>query len=115
MGTARNVGEHVSHALRLIRTQAGLTQTAASKRDGAPDFRTLSHWETKRKNPSLLLLGRYLDSMGLDFRDFQVALDAIAAGSGQSGTDPIEVLEDRFLQAMKALEQRVVALERPGA
>lgn len=28
----------IADALRLIRTRQGLTQTAASKRDGAPDF-----------------------------------------------------------------------------
>ena len=52
-----------AEALRLLRTREGLTQTAASKREGAPDFRTLSQWETKRKKPSLVLLRRYLTTM----------------------------------------------------
>ena len=67
----------IAEALRLLRTREGLTQTAASKRDGAPDFRTLSHWETRRKMPSLKLLAGYLKSLGLDFHDLQDALDQI--------------------------------------
>ncbi len=64
-------------ALRLIRTRKGLTQTAASKRPGAPDFRTLSHWETRRKVPSLRLLSGYLEALELDFSDLQEALDQV--------------------------------------
>ncbi len=67
----------IAEALRLIRTREGLTQTAASKRPEAPDFRTLSHWETRRKMPSLKLLDGYLRSMGFDFHDLQDALDQI--------------------------------------
>lgn len=67
----------IAEALRLLRTREGLTQTAASKREGAPDFRTLSHWETRRKMPSLKLLAGYLGSLGLDFHDLQDALDQI--------------------------------------
>ncbi len=67
----------IADALRLLRTREGLTQTAASKREGAPDFRTLSHWETRRKMPSLKLLGAYLISLGYDFHDLQDALDQI--------------------------------------
>ena len=67
----------IAEALRLLRTREGLTQTAASKREGAPDFRTLSHWETRRKLPSMKLLAGYLSSLGLDFHDLQDALDQI--------------------------------------
>ncbi len=67
----------IAEALRLLRTREGLTQTAASKREGAPDFRTLSHWETRRKMPSMKLLAGYLRSLGLDFHDLQDALDQI--------------------------------------
>ncbi len=67
----------IAEALRLLRTRESLTQTAASKREGAPDFRTLSHWETRRKLPSLKLLAGYLRSLGLDFHDLQDALDQI--------------------------------------
>ena len=65
----------IAKALRLIRTRKGLTQTAASKFPGAPDFRTLSHWETARKLPSLGLLFDYLKALGLNFTDLQNALD----------------------------------------
>ena len=67
----------IAEALRLLRTRKGLTQTAASKAEGAPDFRTLSHWETRRKMPSLKLLDAYLRSLGYDFHDLQDALDQI--------------------------------------
>ena len=67
----------IADALRLLRTRKGLTQTAASQREGAPDFRTLSHWETRRKLPSMKLLCRYLGSLGYDFHDLQDALDQI--------------------------------------
>ncbi len=67
----------IAEALRLLRTREGLTQTGASKREGAPDFRTLSHWETRRKMPSMKLLASYLRSLGLDFHDLQDALDQI--------------------------------------
>ncbi len=64
----------IAEALRLLRSRQGLTQAAASRREGAPDFRTLSHWETRRKMPSLKLLHGYLGSRGLDFYDLQDAL-----------------------------------------
>lgn len=67
----------IAEALRLLRTRMGLTQTAASKMTGAPDFRTLSHWETRRKVPSLKLLAGYLQSLDLDFHDLQEALDQV--------------------------------------
>ncbi len=37
----------IAEALRLLRTRRDLTQTAAGQLDDAPDFRTLSHWETR--------------------------------------------------------------------
>ncbi len=57
----------IAEALRLLRTRRGLTQTAASRGEGAPDFRSVSQWETCRKMPSLKLLIGYLASLGLDF------------------------------------------------
>ena len=65
----------IAQALRLIRSHLGFTQSVATRNAGAPDFRTLSHWETGRKVPSLKLLYRYLLSLGLDFSDLQDALD----------------------------------------
>ncbi len=90
-----------AEALRLLRTRTGLTQTAISKRQGAPDFRTLSHWETNRKLPSLKLLRNYLESMDLDFCDLQEALDQI------EGRAPRRVRD-----GMKELRQRIEVLER---
>ncbi len=90
-----------AEALRLLRTRTGLTQTAASKVEGAPDFRTLSHWETRRKLPSLKLLRRYLTSLDLDFSDLQEALNQV------EGTAP-----KRLQDGLKRLEHRVTKIER---
>lgn len=95
----------IAEALRLIRTRAGLTQTAAAKRAGAPDFRTLSHWETRRKMPSLKLLASYLEALALDFHDLQDALDQIA-GVG-AGRRRLEHLTDR----VEHIERRLGRLE----
>ena len=122
----------IAEALRLLRTREGMTQTAASKREGAPDFRTLSHWETRRKMPSLKLLDGYLRSMGFDFHDLQVALDTIEGktpkrleladkllheGVEELGTDPeflrlvSRSLGDGVALRLESLEQRVSELE----
>ncbi len=91
----------MAEALRLLRTRKGLTQTAASKRQGAPDFRTLSHWETRRKLPSLKLLRSYLTSLDLDFSDLQEALNQV------EGTAP-----KRLQDGLDRLKHRVAELER---
>ncbi len=90
----------IAAALRLLRTRLDLTQTAASKREGAPDFRTLSHWETRRKLPSLRLLDRYLTSQGYDFHDLQDALDQVKG-----------VMPKRLNNALEGVEQRLGTLE----
>ncbi len=126
----------IAEALRLLRTRKGLTQTAASKREGAPDFRTLSHWETRRKMPSLKLLNGYLLSLGLDFHDLQDALDQIEGrtpkrleladkllreGLENLGADPdfcrqvSGALEAGVGTRLDALERRVRRLEEPLA
>lgn len=128
----------IAEALRLLRTREGLTQTAASKREGAPDFRTLSHWETRRKLPSLKLLAGYLRSLGLDFHDLQDALDQIEGktpkrleladkllneGLEKLGDDPefcrrvSKALDDRFTPRIAELERRIRQVEgtRGGA
>ncbi len=84
----------IAEALRLIRTHLGLTQTVATMGAGAPDFRTLSHWETGRKTPSLKLLYRYLLSLGLNFRDLQDALDIVRGKAPRR----IDEQERRLLQ-----------------
>ena len=126
----------IAEALRLLRTREGLTQTAASKRPEAPDFRTLSHWETRRKMPSLKLLDGYLRSMGFDFHDLQDALDQIEGktpkrleladkllrdGMEELGTDPEFLrqvstsLGSGVALRIEELERRVRRLEREPA
>lgn len=90
-----------AEALKLLRTRRALTQTAASKLEGAPDYRTLSHWETRRKLPSLRLLARYLQALGLDFADFQLALDQITGRA-----------DERVAARLTEIERRLDDLER---
>ncbi len=85
----------IAEALRLLRTRKGLTQIAASKRKGAPDFRTLSHWENQRKLPSFKLLYNYLASLNLDFRDLQAALDQVEGKVPKRLQDGLERLDHR--------------------
>lgn len=91
----------IAEALRLLRTRKGLTQSAASKSEGAPDFRTLSHWETGRKQPTFKLLRRYLTSLGFDLCDLQQALHLV------EGTAP-----KRLQDGLERLTRRVTAIER---
>ncbi len=100
----------IAEALRLIRTRAGLTQTAAAKRQGAPDFRTLSHWETRRKQPSLRLLSSYLSTLDLDFSDLQDALDQIEGKVPKRLRGYLEGIQQR----LGALEGRIEQLESNG-
>ncbi len=99
----------IAEALRRIRQN--LTQTAASKRQGTPDFRTISHWETRHKVSSLRLLHRYLKSLGLDFHDLQAALDQVEGAVPKRLKDGLERLERR----VGALEERICRLEAAGA
>ena len=69
----------IAEALRLLRTRQGLTQTNASQLEGAPHLRTVCHWETGQKTPSLMLLIAYLTGMGLDLCDLQDALNELQA------------------------------------
>lgn len=94
-----------AEALRLLRTRKGLTQTAASKREGAPDFRTLSHWETRRK-----LLHNYLTSLGLDLCDLQEALHQVEGTVPKHLRDGLERLRHR----VEKLERRL-GLPSPGS
>ncbi len=90
----------IGQALRLLRTRQSLTQTAASKREGAPDFRTLSHWETRRKLPSMRLLTNYLESLGYDLHDLQDALDQV------NGVPP-----KRVKNALEDVQRRLETIE----
>ncbi len=91
----------IAEALRMLRTRMGLTQAAAAKLQGAPDCRTLSFWENRRRVPSLHLLRAYLTSLDLDFRDLQDALEQV------EGTAP-----KRLRDGLARLEQRIEQLER---
>ena len=89
----------IAKALRMLRESVGITQTEVARR-GGPDFRTISHWETGRKLPSLQLLMRYLTALERDFHDLQVTLDHLANRPG------------RLTRRMTRIEQRLVLLER---
>ncbi len=96
----------IGEALRHLRQRLKLTQQAAASRfEGSPDFRTISHWETGRKAPSLPLLARYLDALGLDFHDLQNALDQVRGwASGQR--------VDELAGELEGLAGRVDEVER---
>ncbi|MCP3964690.1 MAG: hypothetical protein GY719_43235 [bacterium] len=100
-------GALIAGALRLIRTRAELTQTAASKLPGAPDFRTISHWETRRKLPSLRLLIGYLRALDLDLCNLQEALDQISGREAEERA----ALDRRLID----VERRLAVLERSSA
>ena len=95
----------IAEALRLIRTRRGLTQTALSKLPGAPDFRTLSHWETRRKLPSLPMLYKFLSSLGLDFRDLQDALDQHLGGISQGLDARLTAIEGRGSETAEQVDR----------
>ena len=111
----------IAEALRLLRTLQGLSQTTAGQLDGAPDFRTISHWETRRKLPSVRLLTGYLEALGLDFHDLQDALDQVGsvgatvgkiAELGRQVDRVARAVEDLGERRMVVLERRLLALER---
>jgi len=97
----------IAEALRLLRTRQGLTQAAASKQEGAPDHRTLSHWETGRKLPSLKLLHRYLGSLGFDFSDLQEALHQIEGSPPRRLEGRLESLLDRMEESERRLRAAI--------
>ncbi len=102
----------IAEALRELRERQKLTQTVAGRIDGAPDHRTLSHWETGRKAPSLRLLIGYLKALGLDLRDLQDAIDLVD-GSAVRRVDEIAGQVDRLARVCEDLgERRIVVLER---
>lgn len=89
----------IADALRLLREGEKLTQTEVAKR-GGPDFRTISHWETGRKMPSLTLLLRFLDALELDLHDLQAAFNQLANRP------------DKLTSRFTTIERRLNALER---
>ena len=105
----------IGEALRLLRTRKKLTQTAAGQLAGAPDFRTLSHWETRRKVPSFSLLTSYLAALGLNFHDLQDALDQVL-GAPSPMSERVAALAAEVEQMAAVLvdvaERRLVVVER---
>ncbi len=104
----------IAEALLLLRRRRGLTQTAAGQLDSAPGFRTLSHWETRRKQPSLRLLTSYLRALGFDYHDLQDALDQVGeVGTTAGRIDELGGQVDRLARVVEDLvERRMVVLER---
>ncbi|MCP3962326.1 MAG: hypothetical protein GY719_31165 [bacterium] len=100
----------IAEALRLLRTRRGLTQAAAAKPQEAPDFRTLSHWETRHKTPSLKLLDRYLQSLGFDFCDLQEALDLAEGRAPKQVREELKGLRGQVTDH----EERLLRLEVGG-
>ncbi len=98
----------IGGALRHLRQRLGLTQTAAAGSfEGSPDFRTLSHWETARKAPSLPLLARYLAALGLSFHDLQDALDQVAGWDTGQRVGEITAEVERLAGEVEDLAGRV--------
>ncbi len=108
----------IGEALRLLRISRGLKQVEASRLAGAPDFRTISHWETHRKIPSFKLLTGYLAALGLDFHDLQDALDRTPVMSERlielgGQVDRLAcMVEDLAERRQVVLERRLLALEQ---
>ncbi len=102
----------IAEALRELRVRQELTQTAVGRRDGAPDHRTLSHWETGRKAPSLRLLTGHLRALGLDFHDLQDAIDQVD-GTAERRIEKLAGQVDRLARVAEDLgERRLPVVER---
>lgn len=97
----------IGEALRLIRTRMGLTQKAAGRRPGAPDDRSISHWETGKKEPSLKMLFRYLVSLGLDLYDLQEAIDHLEGRTSRELTNSMVKFERRLVKVERELAERL--------
>ncbi len=114
----------IAEALRHLRQRLKLTQLAAAARsEGSPDFRTLSHWETAHKEPSMRLLSRYLAGLELDFHDLQDALDQVRgwhtgqrvdeiAGEVESLAGRVDEVEGLIERVAERLAGRVLELEQ---
>ncbi len=100
----------IAEALSLLRAKLGLTQTAATRQAGVPDYRTLSHWEKDRKHPRLELLYGYLKGLGLDFCDLQDALNEVESPSPTGCRAGLERLERR----VAVLERELGVEDAPG-
>ncbi len=108
----------IGEALRRLRISRGLKQVEVSKLAGAPDFRTISHWETHRKIPSFRLLSGYLAALGMDFHDLQDALDRAPSMAkrltelGGQVDRLARIVEDLSERRQVVVERRLLAFER---
>lgn len=84
----------IGKALRQLREGVGISQTEVARR-GGPDFRTISHWETGRKHPTLRLLIQFLGVLKLDLCDLQAAFDRLA-GRPDQVTGRLTTIEGRL-------------------
>ena len=105
----------VAEALRLLRIRHGLSQIAASRLKGAPNVRTIAHWETDRKLPSLKYLIPYLSSLGLDLVDFQDALNEVQAPHPTGVRTDLDKLELRVSDMENRLRRIERKAQRPRA
>ncbi len=104
---------HIPEALRLLRSRQGLTQKAASQNQGAPNIRTICHWETSRKMPSLRPLIAYLGSLGFDLCDLQDALNEVHEPHPAGCRRGLEQLEDRVAEMERRLRRVEGSAKRP--
>ena len=56
-------------------------------------------------DPSLRLLGRYLESLGLDFRDFQEALDQVEGTVSKRVRGELEGIAQRLIEHERRLRK----------
>ena len=89
--------DHLGKALRALRQEANLTQTAVHDRTGI-SCGQISKWEHGHETPSLPWLARFLNAVGADFRALQDALEAAAPRPEpppRAGIRPIDTFRDR--------------------
>ncbi len=99
----------IGEALRLLREREKVTQAELARR-GGPDHRTISHWETGRKCPSLRLLLQYLTALELDLHDLQAALDQVSERPDKL-TSRFTLIERRLSILEHSLRQRATEVE----
>ena len=94
----------IAAALRLLRQSESLSKVEIARR-GGPDHRSISHWETGRKKPSLDKLYCYLNALNLTFHDLQSALDQINSQPAKL-SDRLSEIENRLTVLEKGLMTR---------
>ncbi len=118
LATKPEAGEpdmQIADALRLLRTRQDLSQAAASRLEGAPNVRTICHWETGRKLPTLKLLLPYLRSLGLDLVDLQDALNEVLAPHPTGCRADLEHLKQQIAEVQRRLSRVEQQQPQPAA